>query len=143
MAVSSIIAGVNGIPYSDILLHACVLHSHHSLHAAGVEVLLDVAYNHTAEGGDEDPYVISLRGIENNTYYMLGGGQVNVGCLRHLLLVCVGAFTNNATFLFCKWASMLVSRPWPYDTVPIPRLCVRVCVCVFVCVCVHFLICAL
>jgi hypothetical protein len=100
-----------------------------------VEVLLDVAYNHTAEGGDEDPYVISLRGIENNTYYMMGGGQVNVGCLRHLLLVCVGAFTNNATFLFCKWASMLVSRPWPYDTVPIPRLCVRVCVCVFVCVC--------
>ncbi|KAF5827337.1 glycoside hydrolase superfamily [Dunaliella salina] len=47
-----------------------------TLHDAGVEVLLDVAYNHTAEGDDQDPYVISLRGIENSTYYMMGGGHI-------------------------------------------------------------------
>jgi len=47
-----------------------------TLHAAGVEVLLDVAYNHTAEGDDKDPYVISLRGLENSTYYMMAGGNM-------------------------------------------------------------------
>lgn len=30
-----------------------------TLHSAGIEVLLDVVYNHTAEGGDVDPYLIS------------------------------------------------------------------------------------
>jgi len=47
------------------------------LHAAGIEVLLDVAYNHTAEGDDRDPYVISLRGLENRTYYMMNGRDVS------------------------------------------------------------------
>ncbi|KAL6757880.1 isoamylase, starch debranching enzyme [Haematococcus lacustris] len=41
-----------------------------TLHAAGIDVLLDVVYNHTVEGDDKDPYVISFRGIENKTYYM-------------------------------------------------------------------------
>jgi len=41
-----------------------------ALHAAGVEVILDVVYNHTAEADDKDPYTLSLRGIENKTYYM-------------------------------------------------------------------------
>jgi len=41
-----------------------------SLHAAGIEVLLDVVYNHTAEADDKDPYLLSFRGIENSTYYM-------------------------------------------------------------------------
>jgi pullulanase/glycogen debranching enzyme len=46
------------------------------LHAAGVEVLLDVVYNHTVEGDDNDPYTLSFRGIENSTYYMMGGGHL-------------------------------------------------------------------
>lgn len=29
-----------------------------------------MVYNHTAEADDKDPYLISLRGIENKTYYM-------------------------------------------------------------------------
>lgn len=53
------------------------------LHAAGVEVLLDVAYNHTAEGDDNDPYLISLRGLENNTYYMMAGGHVRKRVRTH------------------------------------------------------------
>ncbi|MEO1287420.1 MAG: glycogen debranching protein GlgX [Chloroflexota bacterium] len=40
------------------------------LHANGIEVLLDVVFNHTAEGGEGGP-VISFRGIDNKTYYML------------------------------------------------------------------------
>ncbi len=40
------------------------------LHASGVEVLLDVVYNHTVEADDKDPYLVSFRGIESKTYYM-------------------------------------------------------------------------
>jgi glycogen operon protein len=42
-----------------------------SLHAAGLEVILDVVYNHTAEGGHQGP-TLSLRGIDNEAYYRLG-----------------------------------------------------------------------
>ncbi|MDJ1134877.1 glycogen debranching protein GlgX [Streptomyces iconiensis] len=42
----------------------------HALHAAGIEVLLDVVYNHTAEGGERGP-TLSLRGIDNPAYYRL------------------------------------------------------------------------
>ncbi|MDE2905307.1 MAG: glycogen debranching protein GlgX [Acidobacteriota bacterium] len=40
------------------------------LHAAGIEVILDVVYNHTAEGGRDGP-TLSLRGIDNRSYYRL------------------------------------------------------------------------
>lgn len=40
------------------------------LHKAGIEVILDVVYNHTAEG-NEHGYTFSFRGFENSTYYML------------------------------------------------------------------------
>jgi isoamylase len=43
----------------------------HALHEAGMQVMLDVVFNHTAEGGDGGP-VISFKGIDNRTYYMLG-----------------------------------------------------------------------
>jgi isoamylase len=39
-------------------------------HAAGIEVLLDVVFNHTAEGNENGP-TLSYRGIDNATYYML------------------------------------------------------------------------
>ncbi|MFL6106616.1 MAG: glycogen debranching protein GlgX [Marmoricola sp.] len=41
-----------------------------TLHAAGIEVILDVVYNHTAEGNHLGP-TISLRGIDNPAYYRL------------------------------------------------------------------------
>ncbi|HEX6308236.1 MAG TPA: glycogen debranching protein GlgX [Longimicrobiales bacterium] len=41
-----------------------------ALHAAGIEVILDVVYNHTAEGSELGP-TLSYRGIDNRTYYKL------------------------------------------------------------------------
>ena len=41
-----------------------------ALHAAGIEVILDVIYNHTAEGDQRGP-TLSLRGLENPVYYIL------------------------------------------------------------------------
>src|SRR5438552_4056181 len=41
-----------------------------ALHRAGIEVILDVVYNHTAEGGADGP-TICLRGLANDTYYIL------------------------------------------------------------------------
>ena len=45
-----------------------------SLHAAGIEVLLDVVYNHTAEGDELGP-TYSYRGIDNDTYYLLASDR--------------------------------------------------------------------
>ncbi|MFP4537044.1 MAG: glycogen debranching protein GlgX [Dichotomicrobium sp.] len=42
----------------------------HKLHEAGIEVILDVVYNHTAEGNHLGP-TLSFRGIDNASYYML------------------------------------------------------------------------
>jgi glycogen operon protein len=41
-----------------------------ALHRAGIEVILDVVYNHTAEGGQRGP-TLSFRGLANDTYYIL------------------------------------------------------------------------
>jgi glycogen operon protein len=44
------------------------------LHAAGIEVLLDVVYNHTAEGDETGP-TLSFRGLDNASYYRLVPGD--------------------------------------------------------------------
>jgi glycogen operon protein len=44
------------------------------LHRAGIEVILDVVYNHTAEGNELGP-TACFRGIDNPTYYSLTGGR--------------------------------------------------------------------
>lgn len=44
-----------------------------ALHRAGIEVILDVVFNHTAEGDERGP-TLSFRGIDNPTYYILEGG---------------------------------------------------------------------
>jgi glycogen operon protein len=41
-----------------------------ALHRAGIEVILDVVFNHTAEGSEHGP-TLSFRGIDNTTYYIL------------------------------------------------------------------------
>jgi glycogen operon protein len=41
-----------------------------TLHSAGIEVILDVVYNHTAEGSELGP-TLSFRGIDNASYYRL------------------------------------------------------------------------
>ncbi|GEA85037.1 glycogen debranching protein GlgX [Cellulomonas gelida] len=45
----------------------------HALHEAGIEVLLDVVYNHTCEGGNPGQHV-SWRGLDNTLYYWHDGG---------------------------------------------------------------------
>ncbi|MFJ7338388.1 glycogen debranching protein GlgX [Streptomyces sp. NPDC101110] len=45
-----------------------------TLHAAGLEVILDVVYNHTAEGNERGP-TLSFRGIDNSSYYRLVDGD--------------------------------------------------------------------
>ena len=41
-----------------------------ALHRAGIEIILDVVYNHTAEGAEDGP-TICFRGLANETYYIL------------------------------------------------------------------------
>lgn len=53
-----------------------------ALHQAGIEVILDVVYNHTAEGDTRGP-VLSFKGLDNAIYYMLdaNGNYLNyTGC---------------------------------------------------------------
>ncbi|MFH7325701.1 glycogen debranching protein GlgX [Desulfurivibrio sp. C05AmB] len=73
-----------------------------ALHAAGIEVILDVVYNHTAEGGADGP-AISFRGIDNVIYYLLdpvtreylnfSGCGNTVNCnhpwVRHVIMDCL------------------------------------------------------
>ena len=69
------------------------------LHAAGIEVILDVVYNHTGEGNHLGP-TLSLRGIDNASYYRLMpenpryyqdftgcGNTLNMQCPRVLQLI--------------------------------------------------------
>lgn len=71
------------------------------LHKNGIEVILDVVFNHTAEGNEDGPY-ISYKGIDNRTYYLLtpDGYYYNFsGCgntmncnnpvVRHVVLDCL------------------------------------------------------
>ncbi|MCR5867982.1 glycogen debranching protein GlgX [Aquincola sp. J276] len=69
-----------------------------TLHAAGIEVILDVVYNHTCEGNQLGP-TLSMRGIDNASYYVLAedrryyndftgcGNTVNIEQPRVLQLV--------------------------------------------------------
>lgn len=53
-----------------------------NLHKNGIQVILDIVLNHTAEGNERGP-VISYRGIDNRTYYLMtpDGGYYNFsGC---------------------------------------------------------------
>ena len=73
-------------------------HMVRTLHEAGIEVILDVVYNHTAEGNHLGP-ILSLRGIDNAAYYRLGedrryyydttgtGNTLNVGHPHVLQLI--------------------------------------------------------
>jgi isoamylase len=45
-----------------------------ALHSAGIEVILDVVFNHTAEGGPDGP-TLAFRGIDNASYYRLDPGD--------------------------------------------------------------------
>ena len=73
-----------------------------SFHKAGIEVILDVVFNHTAEG-DQDGPTLSFKGLENEAYYILqqdksryanytGTGNTinaNYSVVRRLILDCL------------------------------------------------------
>ena len=48
-----------------------------ALHAAGIEVILDVVFNHTAEAGPEGP-TLCFRGLDNPAYYRLQPGDLSL-----------------------------------------------------------------
>ncbi|NLV42223.1 MAG: glycogen debranching protein GlgX [Candidatus Hydrogenedentes bacterium] len=45
-----------------------------ALHAAGIEVILDVVFNHTSEGNAEGP-TLSFKGLDNTIYYLMRDGE--------------------------------------------------------------------
>ncbi|MDP1933058.1 MAG: glycogen debranching protein GlgX [Gammaproteobacteria bacterium] len=60
-------------PHQDYLSHNSILECRQmveAFHEAGIEVILDIVFNHTAEGGRLGP-TLSLRGIDNLSYYRL------------------------------------------------------------------------
>jgi isoamylase len=79
-----------------------------ALHAAGIEVILDVVFNHTAEGNELGP-TFSFKGLENRVYYMLGDGggyyRNFSGCgntingnhpiVRELIFICLRHWVHN------------------------------------------------
>ncbi len=79
-----------------------------ALHQAGIEVILDVVFNHTAEGNEQGP-TLSFKGLENRVYYMLengGSGYRNYsGCgntvngnhpiVREMIFLCLRHWVHN------------------------------------------------
>ncbi len=79
-----------------------------ALHQAGIEVILDVVFNHTAEGNERGP-TLSFKGLENRVYYMLANGGSEYrnysGCgntlngnhpiLRELIFLCLRHWVLN------------------------------------------------
>ncbi len=52
-----------------------------AMHEAGLEVILDVVFNHTAEGGEGGPS-LCFRGLDNTAYYRLDPGPGEPGAVR-------------------------------------------------------------
>jgi len=78
-----------------------------ALHAAGIEVILDVVFNHTAEGNHEGP-TLSFKGLENKVYYMLNadGTYKNYsGCGN----------TVNGNHPICREMIFHCLRHWVYN----------------------------
>jgi len=63
-----------GVSFSPLAVVAEFKQMIVALHAAGIEVLLDVVFNHTAEGDHLGPH-LSMRGIDNRRYYRLESGN--------------------------------------------------------------------
>jgi glycogen operon protein len=106
------------------------------LHKNGIEVILDVVFNHTAEGNENGP-TISFRGIDNKTYYMLtpegyyfnfsGTGNTlncNNPVVRGMVLDCLrywAAEYHIDGFRF-DLAAILGRDPWGYPLANPPLL---------------------
>lgn len=79
-----------------------------ALHQAGIEVILDVVFNHTCEGNEHGP-TLSFKGLENRVYYMLENGGATyrnyTGCgntingnhpvVREMIFHCLRYWVHN------------------------------------------------
>ncbi len=77
------------------------------LHAAGIEIILDVVFNHTAEGNHVGP-TLSFKGLENRVYYMLnddGTYKNYTGCGN----------TVNGNHPICREMIFHCLRHWVYN----------------------------
>ena len=96
------------------------------LHRAGIEVILDVVFNHTAEGNEHGPS-ISFKGLDNKIYYMLtpegyyynfsGTGNTlncNNPVVRNLVLDCLRYWASEYHIDGFRFdlASILGRDPW-------------------------------
>ena len=93
-----------------------------ALHAAGIEVILDVVFNHTAEGNELGP-TLSLRGIDNPGYYRLLAEQPRhyenwTGCGN---TVAVDNPPVTALLLDCLrwWAEVMHVDGFRFDLAPV------------------------
>jgi hypothetical protein len=73
-------------------------------HSAGIEVILDVVYNHSAEGNHLGP-TLSFRGIDNTSYYRLFARRSRIVLLRRELDRIQEGATPLAQAQFLPWAA--------------------------------------
>lgn len=92
-----------------------------ALHGAGIEVILDVVFNHTAEGGAGGP-LLSLRGIDNHSYYLLDsehpGSYVNFSGCGNTLDVSNPATLRMVTDCLRHWATAMQVDGFRFDLAP-------------------------
>ena len=106
------------------------------LHKNGIEIILDVVFNHTAEGNEQGP-TISFRGIDNKIYYMLtpegyyfnfsGCGNTlncNNPIVRNLVLDCLRYWAEEYHIDGFRFdlASILGRDPWGFPLANPPLL---------------------
>ncbi len=107
-----------------------------AFHAAGIEVILDVVFNHTAEGNHLGP-TLSFKGLENSVYYMLGDGGSSYknysGCgntingnhpiVRELIFLCLRHWVLNYHVDGFRFdLASILSRDRNGDIVPNPPI---------------------
>jgi isoamylase len=111
-----------------------------ALHRAGIEVIVDVVFNHTAEGNELGP-TLSFKGLENRVYYMLGNGgsyyRNYSGCgntingnhpiVRELIFLCLRHWVHNFHIYGFRFdLASILSRDRNGDLVPNPPLVERI-----------------
>jgi len=107
-----------------------------ALHQAGIEVILDVVFNHTCEGNELGP-TLSFKGLENRVYYMLsngGSGYRNYsGCgntingnhpiVREMIFLCLRHWVHNYHIDGFRFdLASILSRDRTGELVPNPPL---------------------
>ncbi|MEX0977571.1 MAG: glycogen debranching protein GlgX, partial [Pirellulales bacterium] len=105
-----------------------------ALHQAEIEVILDVVFNHTAEGNHLGP-TLSFKGLENQVYYMLDGGghyyKNYSGCgntingnhpiVREMIFLCLRHWVHNYHVDGFRFdLASILSRDRKGDMVPNP-----------------------